>query len=112
MYFTVWPTVTTCGETDSVTSSGPSTVGVGAGWVGVGAVWVDVDHRYFNDNSGYDRYATIDLQPGYQKLSGRQALDYVRFRHTDSDLHRNARQQDFVGALRARPVGSAGALSS
>jgi LCP family protein required for cell wall assembly len=67
----------------------------------LGGVWVDVDRRYFNDNSGgYERYATIDLQPGYQKLNGRDALDYVRFRHTDSDLYRLARQQLFVRAMK------------
>ncbi|MEP6976762.1 MAG: LCP family protein [Thermoleophilia bacterium] len=67
----------------------------------VGGVWVDVDRRYFNNNtSGYDNYATINLQPGYQKLNGRDALDYVRFRHTDSDLYRLARQQLFVRAMK------------
>jgi LCP family protein required for cell wall assembly len=69
----------------------------------VGGVFVDVDHRYFNDNSqGGDGYATIDLQPGYQRLLGGPALDYARFRHTDSDLHRNARQQVFVKAFKQR----------
>ena len=66
----------------------------------VGGVWVDVDRRYFNDNSQYDQYATIDLQPGYQKLNGSDALDYVRYRHTDSDIYRVARQQLFVSAFR------------
>ena len=67
----------------------------------VGGVWIDVDRRYFNNNTtGYDRYATINLQPGYQKLNGRDALDYVRFRHTDSDLYRNARQQLFIRAMK------------
>ena len=67
----------------------------------VGGVWVDVDRRYFNNNTvGYDRYATINLQPGYQKLNGRDALDYVRFRHTDSDLYRLARQQLFIRAIK------------
>ncbi len=66
----------------------------------IGGVWVDVDRRYFNDNShGGERYATIDLQPGYQKLNGADSLDYVRFRHTDSDLYRLARQQAFVRAF-------------
>ena len=41
-------------------------------------------------------YATIDIQPGYQKLCGQDALDYVRYRHTDNDLVRAARQQDFL----------------
>ena len=69
----------------------------------MGGVWVDVDRRYFNDNSqGGPGYATIDLQPGYQKLSGERALDYVRYRHTDSDLYRLARQQQFVKAVKQR----------
>jgi LCP family protein required for cell wall assembly len=66
----------------------------------VGGVWVDVDRRYFNDNSGYDQFATIDLQPGYQKLNGSDSLDFVRYRHTDSDLYRLARQQLFVSSFR------------
>jgi LCP family protein required for cell wall assembly len=67
----------------------------------VGGVWVDVDRRYFNDNSGYGpTYATIDLQPGYQKLNGSDSLDFVRYRHADSDLYRLARQNLFVGAFR------------
>jgi LCP family protein required for cell wall assembly len=68
----------------------------------IGGVWMDVDRRYYNRNtgSGYNDYANINLQPGYQLLSGQQALDFVRFRHTDDDLHRNARQQEFVRSLR------------
>jgi LCP family protein required for cell wall assembly len=64
-------------------------------------VYVDVDRRYFNDNaSGIDDYATIDIQPGYQKLMGKDALDYVRYRHTDNDIVRAARQQDFLRQAR------------
>jgi LCP family protein required for cell wall assembly len=66
----------------------------------LGGVYVDVDHRYFNDNSNGENYATIDLHPGYQHLTGRQALDYARFRHTDSDLYRVVRQQNFVKAMK------------
>ena len=66
----------------------------------LGGAWIDVDRRYFNDRSGPSGYATINLQPGYQKLSGRKALDYVRYRHTDSDLYRVARQQQFVKAFK------------
>jgi LCP family protein required for cell wall assembly len=67
----------------------------------VGGVFVDVDHRYLNDNSsGGPTYATIDLHPGYQRLSGREALDFVRFRHTDSDLYRVVRQQEFVKSFK------------
>jgi LCP family protein required for cell wall assembly len=66
----------------------------------LGGVWLDVDRRYFNDTSGPSGYATINLHPGYQRLNGYQALDYVRYRHTDSDLFRVARQQLFVRALK------------
>jgi LCP family protein required for cell wall assembly len=68
----------------------------------LGGVWLDIDRRYYNKNTGasYDDYANINLQPGYELLTGQQALDFVRFRHTDDDLHRNARQQEFVHAFR------------
>ena len=66
----------------------------------IGGVYVDVDRRYFNDNSAGQNYATINVQPGYQKLMGRDALDYVRYRHTDNDLVRAARQQDFITQAR------------
>jgi polyisoprenyl-teichoic acid--peptidoglycan teichoic acid transferase len=66
----------------------------------IGGVYVDIDRHYFNDNSGGENYATIDVQPGYQKLKGQDALDYVRYRHGDNDLVRAARQQDFLRQLR------------
>ena len=66
----------------------------------LGGVWIDVDHHYFNSQGGPNGYAKIDLLPGYQQLSGGAALDYVRFRHTDSDFFRVARQQQFVKAIR------------
>jgi LCP family protein required for cell wall assembly len=68
----------------------------------LGGIWMDVDRRYYNRNTGayYNNFANINLQPGYQKLSGQNALDFVRFRHTDSDLTRNARQQEFVRAFK------------
>jgi LCP family protein required for cell wall assembly len=68
----------------------------------LGCAYVNVDHRYFNQNVGTQEtdYTNIDLQPGYQKLCNEDALDYVRYRHTDSDLVRVARQQDFLRSLR------------
>lgn len=69
----------------------------------LGGVWIDVDHRYLNQNKGVGQgytYATINLWPGYQHLNGVNALSYVRFRHTDSDLLRVVRQQQFVRALK------------
>lgn len=73
----------------------------------IGCVYTDVDHRYYNLTapapSPYN-YSSIDIEPGYQKLCGgvhsptgrNSALAFVRFRHTDSDVVRNARQQDFI----------------
>jgi LCP family protein required for cell wall assembly len=76
----------------------------------IGCVYVDVDRKYFNDNSSAysaaDQYATIDVNAGYQRLCGLNALDYVRYRHTDNDFVRAARQQDFLRNARAQvPVG-------
>ena len=68
----------------------------------MGGIWIDVDRRYFNDRGGPGGYATINLHPGYQKLGGYQALDFVRYRHADSDLYRLARQQLFVRAFKAQ----------
>jgi LCP family protein required for cell wall assembly len=62
----------------------------------LGCVFVDIDRRYFNDHGGPGGYATIDIKPGYQKLCGSDSLDYVRYRHTDDDFVRAARQQDFL----------------
>ena len=61
----------------------------------IGCVYTDVDHRYYN-NTALTDYSSIDIQPGYQKLCGSDALSFVRFRHTDTDIVRNARQQDFI----------------
>ncbi|WP_205699178.1 LCP family protein [Conexibacter sp. SYSU D00693] len=66
----------------------------------LGCVYADVDRKYFNDNDppfgGGPNYATIDVSAGYQKLCGQDALDYVRYRHFDSDIVRAARQQEFL----------------
>jgi LCP family protein required for cell wall assembly len=68
----------------------------------LGCAYVNVDHRYFNENVGSTEtdYTSINLQPGYQKLCYENALDYVRYRHTDDDFVRVARQQDFLRDLR------------
>jgi LCP family protein required for cell wall assembly len=69
----------------------------------VGCIYADVDRRYYHSNLGLpvsQRYAEIDIQPGYQRLCGQRALDYVRFRHADSDIVRAARQQDFLRAAK------------
>jgi polyisoprenyl-teichoic acid--peptidoglycan teichoic acid transferase len=66
----------------------------------LGCFYIDVDRRYFNDNSppvqSPTNYATIDLKPGYQRLCGQDSLDFVRFRHLDTDIVRGARQQHYL----------------
>jgi LCP family protein required for cell wall assembly len=66
----------------------------------IGCVYTDIDRDYFNDNTGPTGYAAIDIDPGYQKLCGKDALAYVRYRHNDNDLVRAARQQDFLRQVR------------
>lgn len=75
----------------------------------IGCVYVDVDRRYYHSNEGVppsEQYAEIDVEPGYQLMCGKRALEYVRYRHTDTDIVRAARQQDFLSAARQRvPIG-------
>lgn len=77
----------------------------------IGCVYADVDHRYYN-NTLLTNYSSIDIQPGYQRLCGanqseKGALAFVRFRHTDSDIVRNARQQDFLRWAKDNYTGTA-----
>lgn len=60
----------------------------------MGGVDMDVEKRMRYRDRSQGLY--INLHPGRQRLNGEQALGYVRFRHTDSDLHRIARQQKFL----------------
>jgi polyisoprenyl-teichoic acid--peptidoglycan teichoic acid transferase len=84
----------------------------------LGCVYVDIDRRYFNDNSGAgfgQNFAVINVKPGYQKMCGQRALEYVRYRHTDNDIVRGARQQDFLRQVRdqvsaSRLLGKTGKL--
>jgi polyisoprenyl-teichoic acid--peptidoglycan teichoic acid transferase len=70
----------------------------------LGCVYTAVDRRYYNQNEGQsvaNNYSSIDIEPGYQALCGNNgapdsALAFVRFRHNDSDLVRESRQQDFL----------------
>ena len=68
----------------------------------LGGVWLDVDHRYLCDASNCPGVSKISLLPGYQRVNATNALAYVRFRHFDSDLYRNARQQLFLKALKSQ----------
>ena len=70
----------------------------------VGGIYLPIDQRYLNTNVGTaaTNYANVDLQPGYQLLNGTSALEFARFRHTDSDFYRAARQQLFLRAVLAK----------
>ena len=68
----------------------------------LGGVWIDVDHRYLCDANTCPGVSKISLLPGYQRLNATNALAYVRFRHFDSDLYRNARQQLFLKAMKSQ----------
>jgi LCP family protein required for cell wall assembly len=66
-------------------------------------VYVPVDQRYYHVNvAGQDQYSQVDIPPGYQLLNGTNALAFARYRHTDSDFYRNARQQVFLHAFSQR----------
>jgi LCP family protein required for cell wall assembly len=71
----------------------------------IGCVYTDVDRRYFHSNADVvpgseEEYSAINITPGYQKLCGKKALEYVRYRHTDTDIVRSARQQSFLSQVR------------
>jgi polyisoprenyl-teichoic acid--peptidoglycan teichoic acid transferase len=69
----------------------------------VGGVYLDVDHRYYQDNPQWE---LAKLSPGYQKLDGSNALDWVRFRHDlNMDFGRMERQQRFLTAIREQAMG-------
>jgi LCP family protein required for cell wall assembly len=69
----------------------------------INCVYVDIDRRYYHSNAeSAEEYSEINIKPGYQLLCGKKALQYVRYRHTDTDLVRAARQQDFISAARQR----------
>ena len=61
----------------------------------LGGIYVDVDRRYYNPvGTGW---SAIDLQPGYQRLNGHQALSFCRFRHDAiGSFNRMVRQQIFL----------------
>lgn len=79
----------------------------------LGCIYTQVDRRYYHSNLGLgasQTYDEINIQPGYQKLCGEDALHYVRYRHTDTDLVRSARQQDFLRQIKNQ-IGAGGLIS-
>lgn len=66
----------------------------------LGGVDLAVDKKMdYDDNWGH---LHIHLKPGMQHLDGAQAMGFVRFRHSDSDLVRTKRQQALLAALKAK----------
>ena len=70
----------------------------------LGGVYINVDQHYYNPPSvaPSSGWSEIDINPGYQQLSGKDALAFSRYRHTDEDFHREARQQTFLKAFENR----------
>ncbi len=69
----------------------------------MGCVYMTVDRRYYHVNEpGGEQYFEINLQPGYQKVCGRQALEFVANRHEDTSLTRDARDQRFLLEVKAQ----------
>jgi hypothetical protein len=63
----------------------------------LGCVYMGVDRRYYHVNEpGGEQYFEINLQPGYQRMCGKQALEFVANRHEDTSLTRDARDQRFL----------------
>ncbi len=63
----------------------------------LGCVYSTIDRRYYHVNTPTsEQYQEINLQPGYQDLCGTQALQFVSYRHGDTSLVRDARDQDFL----------------
>ena len=51
-----------------------------------------------------ENYATIDIDPGYQKLKGQDALDYVRYRHTTTTSCARRASRTSCARPRTRPA--------
>ncbi len=64
----------------------------------MGGVWFDVPQALDYEDPWQDLY--IHLQPGYQKLSGYEAMGLCRYRsgYADGDLGRIRMQQEFLSA--------------
>ncbi len=66
----------------------------------IGGVDIDVEKRmYYEDPWDGEDGFVIDLSPGMQTLSGKQAIQYVRYRDEDGDIGRIVRQQTFLNAV-------------
>ncbi len=69
----------------------------------MGCVYMTVDKRYYHVNEPEgEQYFEINLQPGYQRLCGQPALEFVANRHESTSLIRDARDQRFLLEVKAQ----------
>ena len=71
----------------------------------IGCVYVDVDHRYYHSNVGLspsEHTPKSTSSPATSCSAASTRSQYVRYRHTDNDIVRSARQQDFLRDARQR----------
>jgi LCP family protein required for cell wall assembly len=63
----------------------------------MGCVYSTVDRPYYHVDTPYsEQYQPINLPPGYQRMCGETSLEYVSYRHGDTSLVRDARNQGFL----------------
>ncbi|HSZ05208.1 MAG TPA: LCP family protein [Solirubrobacteraceae bacterium] len=68
----------------------------------MGCVYMTVDKRYHHVNEPEgEQYFEINLAPGYQRMCGKQALEFVANRHESTSLIRDARDQRFLLEVKA-----------
>ena len=73
----------------------------------MGCVYMSVDKRYHHVNEpGGEQYFEINLQPGYQRLCGQEALEFVANRHESTSLIRDSRDQRFLLEVKAQYGGA------
>jgi LCP family protein required for cell wall assembly len=73
----------------------------------LGGVEIEVDQRMYYPQEG------INLKPGRQRLNGKDALAFVRFRgYPEGDIERIRHQQEFLLALAEEALGWKGLLKS
>jgi LCP family protein required for cell wall assembly len=67
----------------------------------MGCTYMEVDRRYYHHNEAFgEQYFEINLQPGYQRMCGKEALEFVANRHEDTSVTRDARDQRFLLAAK------------
>ena len=63
----------------------------------VGGVTINVEKRMYYEDP-YDNLV-INLRPGEQRMDGKTAIQYVRYRDEEGDIGRISRQQKFIKAM-------------